>query len=186
MLLGIDTSAFRQDAKRVKINILMKLFELFDTKYNWHWRKKDYDMLMAEFTTDSGDKVLTTIENIEGFWEVVFNRGGSTRTTGEGDAYKVFATVGDILSEFLEEYKPTSFSFRGDKEKVINPKAKEMTHDEMIQHLIDTGETIPYHIDNTSRVKLYGVLAKKIAKKYGYEVKEHRFDDAHIYEFTKK
>lgn len=163
----------------------MRLYELFDKKYNWSWSKETGDHLKAEFETSSGDRVLVTFENIEGFWEISFKRGDSVKVTGEGDPYAIFATVKDILQEFIEKFEPESFSFSAEKSKVPNPRAKEMSQDDMVQHMLDTGETIPYHIDSESRIKLYRKFSQKIANKYGYKMTEHPFSDSTIFDFKK-
>ena len=80
-------------------------------------------------------------------WSVEFYRDSSSRTTGEGDASSVFATVLDALERFIKEYKPKTLWFVAEKSEL-----------DLKSGILHTG----------SRIRLYSSLIKRFASKFGY------------------
>ena len=54
-------------------------------------------------------------ETEEAVWDVSFSRGGSIEKTGQGDEFKIFATVLDILKKFVDDVKPVHVNFAAEK-----------------------------------------------------------------------
>lgn len=128
----------------------MILLELFNSKYDWHWQSTvTGDIYIAKFT-DKFDKTIDFIASFDEYsshWEVVFKRDKSTNTTGEGDAFAIFSTVSDILTDFIKKEKP----------KVIQITAE--------KRIINTNTV------SNSRIKLYTKGLEIISKKLGYTLR---------------
>lgn len=102
----------------------MILLELFDSKYTWRWiEKRGGDFYHATFENDEGGDIdfYATFHDYTSNWEVIFRRGGSTATTGQGDAFKIFSTVADILTDFIKEEKPKNIEIVAEKH-IVSPK----------------------------------------------------------------
>lgn len=92
----------------------MKLNEIFEQAYPWKWTVKQQARLTAEFTPDDGGKVATEIMyKGEGQWSFEFSREDdssyrfmSTNITGQGDAFRIFATIIEMIQSFVSEYDP--------------------------------------------------------------------------------
>ena len=76
-------------------------------------------------------------------WEVEFWRNDSQDITGEGDEFRVFATVLQAVSEFVAKYKPMNLSFQATKK-------------------VDQGQK------PLSRANLYDTLVQRHARASGY------------------
>ena len=86
----------------------MKVMEIFNQGYDWKWLTQGLRAKEAEFVTDDNSTVVVRFESfVEGVWKMQFNRtdpqtGQSTLTlTGTGDAFKILATVRDIVADFI-------------------------------------------------------------------------------------
>ena len=167
------------------INRIMKIYELFDAKYNWSWVRRSTDTWVANFMTETEDSVMVEFAKNINTWMIEFDRNGQLGRTGRGDQFKIFSTVGDILKDFIEQVDPKAFLFTSYKDKKVNPKAKELGVQGMQDLMAKTGEIIPYHIDNDSRTKLYKQIAKKLSKTYGYKVEITDLPDSSFFMFSK-
>mgnify|MGYP003656315588 CR=1 FL=1 len=111
----------------------MILLELFDKPYPW--RRGDPRDLSekptnAYFTTDDGSLVAVAIEiqAVPGSGPRVYiafdrrhisQQRPSYEVTGEGDPYRIFATVAEIIIATAKEHDPTSIGFSADEESRI-------------------------------------------------------------------
>ncbi len=123
----------------------VQLNELFDKSYNWTWKYNKGRSRKAVFDTDAGDTVNAEFGDLGGdavYFD--FGRNGSHYVTGEGDAFKIFATVMKILADYIRDEKPGKLVFGAEK----NPQsgAKMM-----------------------SRINLYTRMVKKFADAAGYD-----------------
>ena len=123
----------------------IQLNELFDKSYNWTWKYNKGRSRKAVFDTDAGDTVNAEFGDLGGdavYFD--FGRNGSHYVTGEGDAFKIFATVMKILADYIRDEKPGKLVFGAEK----NPQsgAKMM-----------------------SRINLYTRMVKKFADAAGYD-----------------
>lgn len=128
----------------------MKIFELFDSKYVWKWvEEKEGDFYYATFKNEEGSTIdfYATFHDYTSNWEVIFRRNGSTSTTGEGDAFKIFSTIADILTAFIKEAKPKTIEITAEK------------------HIISPTET------SESRIKLYTRGLNLLSNKLGYTLR---------------
>ena len=100
----------------------MILLELFNTPYHYRWLPEYDRIVAATFVAEDETTVrvefagLTGPDIAENGYEMAFERNGyrgmtSFAVTGQGDAYRVFATVGEILKEFMQKYKPDYLEF---------------------------------------------------------------------------
>ena len=131
---------------------IAELFETFDKPYPLSWSKPD-DEVTASMPWLGGDKrafaklpdgtPLLIMFNHEGNgeYQVEFHRNHSQDVTGEGDAYKIFATVLYAIQKFIKERSPEMIFFSGMKG--------------------NTGT-------NPSRTKLYTRMVQKFARQLGY------------------
>ena len=76
-------------------------------------------------------------------WGLEFWRNDSQDITGEGDEFRVFATVLQAVSEFVAKYKPMNLSFQATKK-------------------VDQGQK------SLSRANLYDRLVQRYARASGY------------------
>ncbi len=97
---------------------LCQLFEHFDKVLPIKYDTKGDDWVVASFEIAPNDIVRVTCER-DGeppVWDISFGRGKprtslKTSTTGEGNASTVFATVMEVIKQFVVSYKPEFISF---------------------------------------------------------------------------
>jgi hypothetical protein len=135
--------------------------EGFDQPYPLKWEKSDYgDMdALAKLPDGSPLSIMFNLADMsENDWGVEFYRNNSQSVTGEGDAYRVFATVLNAISQFIKKKKPDTLFFTAVKEE--DP----------------TG----------SRAKLYDRLVQKYATGSGYDLKKVDYPEQTGYRLTRK
>jgi hypothetical protein len=99
----------------------MILLELFDQKYHWEVTASSHDWASypawsAIFVTENQQKIEVLITNSDDdevelvFFDIT---GGTDEVaqTGKGDAYRVFATVLDVLDRYAAQISPGRISF---------------------------------------------------------------------------
>jgi len=141
------------------------LTEAFDNPYKYNLKKKHSNFYIGKFDLPDGGDVTVYFEgmewsDVEMSWGVKFQRTNPKRPnaslgiTGEGDAMRVFATVIEIIKEFLKKEKPQELNFAAHKPEWMSDlphghpdKKKEMT----------------------SREKLYKKLVQRYAGRMGYK-----------------
>jgi len=159
----------------------MYMTEIFDSpyKYKWtstsgkHWKG---DFMAGPEPRKGGQRPLHYTVNISGkgrvrneserVWSVMFylndETGTNTDITGTGNAPQIFATVIKMIEEFLKKEKPEGeINFVADKGKSAGPA-------------------------DTSRSRLYKILAKKLARKHGYDVETNNYDQTVDFMLTPK
>jgi hypothetical protein len=119
------------------------LKEVFNQVYPWKWVRQLPKYWEAVF-----NDVQVTIANdpTESAWEIKFSNKGSMEITGNGDQFGIFATVLDIIREFIREKNPRVITFSAEKE---DQKTK-----------------------SDSRPKLYSRMVRTFANQNGYDFKE--------------
>lgn len=146
----------------------MLLLEVFNSPYGFTCNSGGNRI--CKFKTDLGHTIIVTFvnrkkisgEGVEGEYHVSFARSsdkhpsGSTDITGDGDAYRIFATVMSIMVRFIEEVSPDVIRFSASK-------------------LHDEGNRGWKEVE--SRVKLYDRMIKTFAIKYGYSLSPWTEDD---------
>lgn len=135
-----------------------KLTEAFDKVYPWKWtEKKDWGWA-AKFKDVT---VTVATDPTHSAWEVKFTRNYSMEITGGGDQFGIFATVLDIIRDFVQKMNPRVITFSAEKE---DQRTK-----------------------SNSRPKLYSAMVKKFANQNGYDSKEKsQYDDYVDYVLIKK
>ena len=132
------------------------LEEAFDQPYPWKWGDRSSQRM---WTASFADVVVIFSVDGAGEWEVSFARNNKQSVTGEGDQFKIFATVIDIAKDFINLKRPKVIQFTAHKEET---------------------ETV------SSRTKLYNAMVKRFASSLGYESQEKPFNDFVVYVLTKK
>lgn len=140
------------------ISFSQYIVEAFDKPYRFNMKKYGDDYV-ASFTTDAGDTIDVNFEKFtkskdEESWGVDFSRNGSQLVTGEGDAMRIFATVIEVIKDFVKKEKPQKLSFSAEK-----PAWRMFLHHKDPNRSTEMG----------SREKLYKKLVQRYAGKMGYK-----------------
>lgn len=102
---------------------------------------------MYQAVTDTGDRLRIDFEKwLGGIVNLSFSVDGSVGITGQGDAFKIMATVLDVIKDFIKNHEPKGIKFTADKEE---------------------GESEEWQ----SREKLYSKMIERFATTVGYKVK---------------
>lgn len=138
----------------------MILLEVFSSPYSYkldgYEKMRNLEVWVYVFTASDSSVIAVEIhKNENNAIDVAFDRNGHAHITNTGDAYRIFATVIAILTEFVKEHKPVSVRFTASK-------------------LSDDEETL-------SRVKLYDRLVNRFAGKLGYSMEQYEHDSEVIY-----
>ena len=125
---------------------------------DWNWSGNGY-WFRAEAKSTAGPQVKVLIEgNPDEEIEVSFKRSGdgkwSMDKTGQGDEFKIFGTVANIIDAFIERYNKEEGSSRP-LHKLIFSAEKEKT---------PSFRGTKY--SKTNRASLYSKMAERLAKKY--------------------
>jgi len=146
---------------------IAELFETFDQPYPLSWTGETDGFQgpgphggMRAFANLPDDTPLLIMFNHEGNgeYQVEFHRNHSQDVSGEGDAYKIFATVLHAIKKFIKERSPEMIFFSGEKG--------------------DIG-------DNPSRTNLYSRMVQKFARQLGYNAYVEDQGDMVQYELNK-
>ena len=119
----------------------------------------DYDALVK---LSDGTNMEILFTNYGGIWDMEFHRGGSQGVTGEGDAYRIFATMLSAVKQFIQTEKPRIVSFQATKD-------------------VDPNDANP-----ESRAKLYNRMVDKFANALGYNASVDDYGDTVEYELVAK
>ena len=106
-----------------------------------------------DFKTDDKSEIEVRFEehewsDEESSWTVDFRRDGAMNITGEGDAMRIFATVIQVIKEFIKKEKPQMLNFSAHKP------------------LTDPGNRSS---ELTSRERLYKRMIQKYARQMKYD-----------------
>ena len=122
------------------------IIESFDNSYPVKViQSPDSDDYEAVAKLPDGTSMEIMFSEYGGVWDMEFHRGGTTAQTGEGDAFRVFATMIEAVKQFIQMEKPYMVSFSASKEAGD----------------VEVGNT-------ESRAKLYNRLVDRFATKMGY------------------
>ena len=128
------------------------IVEAFTQPYPITWEKSEYGSYDALARLDDGSNLSINFnlesggpEGMDEEWHVEFWRDNSLGVTGQGDAYKIFATVMQAIQEFIQEEQPETIVFSASKE-------------------VEPGQ------NPNSRASLYKRLVQRYAQSWGYKV----------------
>jgi hypothetical protein len=123
------------------------ILEAFDSPYEYEKIADAHDLISFKFASADGSNVYidATSRTRDGSWLITFDREDkkgnlNSRLTGQGDAYRIYATVLSALRDFVKSKNPEKVSFTADKNFT------------------------------NSRERLYDRLVKKFAQSFGYEL----------------
>jgi hypothetical protein len=123
-----------------------QLNELFDRPYNWQW-KHEPDKIdgrsQAVFTTHDGKPVSVGFDKHNDAYDVDFTKNYSFRANDEGDQFRIFATVMQVIIDFVKKADPKAVTFTAEKNTKTN---------------------------SSSRIKLYKRMVTKFAQKINMKV----------------
>ena len=93
----------------------MKLLEVLNKPAEWKWFKTSSREWKALFTIDDNKYVFKAETSDMERWQITFEirgAGGEPHDISKtGNEFKVFATVAEILNEYLKKVKPDNFWF---------------------------------------------------------------------------
>tara|TARA_R110000824_G_scaffold146074_1_gene314756 strand:- start:277 stop:693 length:417 start_codon:yes stop_codon:yes gene_type:complete len=93
----------------------MKLLEVLNEPAEWKWFKKSPRQWTALFIIDDNKYVFQAETSDMEDWQITFEiRGKGSKPhdiSKTGNEFKVFATVAEILDEYLKKAKPDKFWF---------------------------------------------------------------------------
>ena len=145
MKSALDKGGFTNDKfAQHTANLKKKINEVADQPYRFMLTKKTYSGNWYMFETENGVRMVVSatldpLPNGTFSTEIAFSEHNakSMDLTGKGDAFRIFATVGAIVKEFLRSGKPNA----------------------RITEIYFTGKT-----KEPSRIKLYDMIAKNISR----------------------
>lgn len=90
----------------------MRLWELLNQSTEWSWRTKSPREWGANFSTDDNTYWVYLDGHDGGEVSIVFSDDErSEEITGRGNSFKVFATVANIVRDFMRQRHPSMLSF---------------------------------------------------------------------------
>ena len=122
------------------------LDEVADQPYRYMLTKKLPDARQYMFQTDSGTKFQVFFSLLDSGTEKIADVGFADQTdkdnptigvTGKGDAFRVFATVGAIVKEYVNSVKPDFLSFNGKTQDPGRIKLYDMIAKNITRYLKD-------------------------------------------------
>ena len=139
--------------------------EAFDNPYRWQKKKDDDIRADYQAVTDAGDKLKVTFaKSVTGIDNLTFAIGGEVGVTGEGDAFRIMATVLDIIKDYITNNEPKGIKFAANKEEYFGKDSEKLQ----------------------SREKLYNKMIERFASKAGYKVKSNKDKYSTYYKLIKK
>jgi hypothetical protein len=92
--------------------------ELGDKPYTMpkRWKGVSYGHATKQAILPSGKNLDIEIHYNDGIAIVNFYVNGTQTKTGEGDAVKIFSTVGNEINDFVRKYKPQFIAFTGSED----------------------------------------------------------------------
>ncbi len=147
--------------------------EIFNSPYKYKWTGTSGKQWRGDFFAGNNGELHYTV-NISGqgfvaneserVWSIMFylndETGHNTDTTGTGNAPQIFATVIKMIEEFLKKEKPEG----------------------ELNFVADKGDSAGSA--DTSRSRLYRTLAKKLARKHGYDIETRNYDQSVDFSLT--
>jgi hypothetical protein len=137
------------------------IIESFNQPYPLRWEQGEHGDYDALARLDGGTNLSIMFNNEgDGEWQVEFYRNNSQSVTGEGDAYRIFATVLSAIQQFIKKEQPWRIMFTASKDGDPNQSSE-------------------------SRAKLYNSLVARYARAWGYDEYSEDHGDLVTYELTK-
>jgi len=147
----------------------MRLTELFDSPYSFILQELTGDKALYYFKNSEGlDFRVQFLRESYGTWEVSFGNdtddGVKVKRSGEGDEFRVFATVIEVIRNFMSKTKFDSIKFYAHRE----------------------GEARTDRNIRDSRIDLYKRLLKRFATQNNLEFADQAVARMHLFQFRKK
>lgn len=151
----------------------MIINEVLSNSYKWNWIRKPsiYEShIQGKFTTNDGSTLILEITKgsnyLISFHKINKNaKGGTFSATGEGDQYRILATIFEMIIEFVTAVRPDHFQFISNKSEYDYDTKKEK---------------------QTGRSKLYMALSRKFASKYNYSFQVKEDESKSYFMFTRQ
>jgi hypothetical protein len=136
-----------------------EITELFDNRASWHYTKIDKNQVEATFTIGENTHIvgfgIVDVSEEGDTWEVAFDTNRQFDMTGTGNAYTVFATVANVILDFVKRAKPYRIEFSAEK----NEGSRVTVYRKMAKQL---ASKIGYNIEEEQRyISVYYVLTRK-------------------------
>ena len=142
------------------LNESHQLNELFDKQYNWKWKIEPDPMdatSRADFRTHDGQLVAVGFDLQNGNASVDFAKNFAFDATNEGDQFRIFATVMDVIRDYAEKIDLKTLTFSAEKDPRTN---------------------------SISRIKLYKRMVSKFAQQINMNFEFYDGRDATMFKLT--
>lgn len=104
-----------------------QLSESLDKPYPVKLNRLSKEYYRTTFKPDDGSTIIVRMEGQEHIddydhldWEIDFERNGTQELTGQGDAFRIYATVMKLIREFVKKEKPKYMTVAAAKDKANN------------------------------------------------------------------
>lgn len=140
------------------------LLEVFNEVYPFKLVADEEKSIDYSFVTDGGDTVDVYIDiawdNNAVVWDVSFSRNGTDRVTDGGDAFKIFATVLQVIRDFIKRRNPARLRFASSKYKgVEQSESREKLYNRMVNRFASAaGYTV--NITDKPMLRMYTLIQK--------------------------
>lgn len=137
------------------------LTETFDMPYKWKWIRKDIDYYIARFTASNDSDIRVVIKLFENdYWDIRFTRNDSLNITGGKDAFRIFATVMEIIKAFVKIESPEKMNFIAEKMTLKERgNSRSSLYERMVKkHAMDLG--YKFEIEDTSTETVFKLTKK--------------------------
>lgn len=141
------------------------LTELFDSGYPFELVHHNDTSSFAHIRLPDKTKIEVVIDRWSRNspkWEVAFTRGGRFSVSDAGDQFRVFATVIEVIKQFIKDRNPESLEFTADK------------------------DTHHYGKERDNRASLYDRMVKRFVSSSGYDIKREELPGAVYYTLIRK
>ena len=160
------------------------LNEVFDKPYRFEGPKEypvygRYSKYIYNFKAGRDD-MRVEINSEDDEVDLFFTRNGGTGTTGDGDQYRIFATVMEVLADFVKRFNPKIATFSAE---LVDGRYQTSVGDTHF-YFADPDDPINKMRVKNSRFRLYKKMIKRYTKKMGYKSEVRIEDDPQEGEFA--
>jgi hypothetical protein len=117
------------------LNESHQLNELFDQPYNWQWKIEPDPMdasSQAVFTTHDGKPMHVGFDKHNDVHFVDFMKNFAFGATDEGDQFRIFATVMQVISDYVKKADPKVIAFTAEKNPRTNSSSRIKLYKRMV------------------------------------------------------
>lgn len=141
-----------------------QLTELFDKIHDWKWVSMEDDFAQAAFQSADDGLVRVNFElGLRGnvAWDVEFIKNYTFDATNEGDQFAIFATVMEIIGDFVHIRKPGGIVFTADKNAKTGSNSRAGLYTKMVNKFANK-INMKSTITNNGRKTVYKLVKEAV------------------------